>query len=125
MNWKVCLGLLLIPSVAFAAEDGFSFGKLFRADSAEQKEPPQRLQGSIANPDVKGEKRCGVAAPSEPCVLYIMNHFSYDKMAQDFFDTAVTLTKRPSYLIKVENIHYVTYRIPPGYFVEIKIPALQ
>lgn len=87
---------------------------------------PAKLQGVISNPDIKENlKRCGQVSPSSPCVLYVMNSYDYEKLAKDFFETAVALTRRKDFVISMDNVHYGTMRIPPGYFAQIKIPALR
>ena len=87
---------------------------------------PRGLQGVVLNPDIKENeqlKRCGQVDPSSPCVLYIMNSYTYDKMAKDFFETAVAVTRRKDLVIQMDNVRYAQMRIPPGYFAQIKIPA--
>ena len=103
---------------------GLLLGWLFFGGSSEPAAPVVKgLQGVVSNPDIQEKlKRCGMVSPSSPCVLYVMNNYHYEKMAKDFFDTAVTLTQRPDFLIRSENVRYGTIRIPPGYFAEIKIP---
>lgn len=105
---------------------GLLLGWLLFGGSCDQPAPtPKGLSGVITNSDIKPQeklKRCGLVSPSSPCVLYVMNHFTHEKLAKDFFETAVRLTGRPEYLIKSDNVLYGTMRIPPGYFAEIKIP---
>ena len=107
----------------------FAFGLLMGAvmfsSSGETAQPaPQGLQGVISNPDIRTPlKRCGRVDASMPCVLYVMNHATYDKLAKDFFDTAVSVTGRPNFQIGTDNVSYARLKIPPGYFAEIKIPA--
>ena len=85
---------------------------------------PKGLQGVVANPDIKTDlKRCGLVDASSPCVLYVMNSYTYEKLAEDFFETAVAVTRRKDLVIRMDNVRYATMRIPPGYFAQIKIPA--
>lgn len=103
---------------------GLCVGGLLFHGSGEQSAPLVKgLQGVAPNPDIKEKlSRCGTVAPSSPCVLYVMNSYNYDKLAEDFFDTAVALTQRPDFLIRTDNVRYAKTRIKPGYFAEIKIP---
>lgn len=101
----------------------FLGGVLFHGGSAPTEVLTKDLQGVVPNPDIKEKlKRCGMVSPSSPCVLYVMNSYDYDKLAEDFFETAVALTKRTDFLIRSENVRYSKMRIPPGYFAIIKIP---
>lgn len=85
---------------------------------------PKGLQGIVSNPDIKEPlKRCGQVEASAPCVLYVMNNYTYEKLAQDFFELAVSVTGRKDRVIRMDNVRYGTIRIPPGYFAQIKIPA--
>ena len=115
---------LLIYLGVFVA--GLFLGWLFfggTPDCKQKTATPQDLPGKVANPDIKEKlKRCGLVSPSSPCVLYVMNHYNYEKLAKDFFETAVAVTGRPKYLIGSENVRYGSMHIPPGYFAEIKIP---
>ena len=104
---------------------GLMMGGIMFGGSDEVAQPvPQGLQGVISNPDIKEPlKRCGQVEASSPCVLYIMNSYTYEKLAQDFFETAVSVTRRKDLVIRMDNVRYATMRIPPGYFAQIKIPA--
>lgn len=84
------------------------------------------LQGVIQNQDITTKlPRCGRTDPGQACVLYIMNHTRYDKIAENFFDDAVRLTEVQKYSIAMVNPKYAKTRIPPGYFAEIKIPNVR
>ena len=98
-------------------------GFLFHGGSSSPEPLTKELSGVVPNPDIKEKlKRCGMVSPSSPCVLYVMNSYDYEKMAEDFFETAVALTKRTDFLIRSDNVRYSKMRIPPGYFAVIKIP---
>lgn len=82
--------------------------------------------GVITNPDIKEHlRRCGQVDKGEACILYIMNHTRYDKIAEDFFDTAVKLMEVQRYSVSMVNPKYAKTRIPPGYFVQLKIPNVR
>ena len=68
---------------------------------------------------------CGLASETAPCILYIMNHSRYDKIAQDFFADAAKLSQRNTYTVEIENAAYAKTKIPPSFFVQMKIPALR
>ena len=98
-------------------------GLMFHGGSSASEPITKELSGVVPNPDIKEKlKRCGMVSPSSPCVLYVMNSYDYEKMAEDFFETAVALTKRTDFLIRSDNVRYSKMRIPPGYFAVIKIP---
>jgi len=103
---------------------GLLLGWLFFGGSCPQNSvAPRGLTGVVTNPDMKTKlSRCGTVASSEACVLYVMNSYTYDKLVEDFYETAVALTQRPDFLIKSDNVRYGKTHIPPGYFAEIKIP---
>ena len=97
---------------------------MFGGDSEPAAPAPTGLQGVVSNPDIKEPlKRCGQVEASSPCVLYVMNNYTYEKLAEDFFETAVSVTRRKDQVIRMDNVRYTTMRIPPGYFAQIKIPA--
>lgn len=104
---------------------GLVFGGIFFGGSDNQEAPVVKgLQGVVGNTDIKTPlKRCGMVSLNDACVFYVMNNFSHEKQAKDFFQTVSDLTQRPLSLITSENIHYQTQRIKPGYFAEIKIPT--
>ena len=107
---------------------GLIFGAILFGGSSSAPAPIIKgLQGVVANPDISPElelKRCGQEREaSKACVLYVMNYATYDKLARDFFETAVVATGRSSMLIGVDNVRYAGVKIPPGYFAQIKIPA--
>lgn len=82
--------------------------------------------GVISNPDIKEHlRRCGQVDKGEACILYIMNHNRYDKIAEDFFDEAVKLMEVQRYSVSMVNPKYAKTRIPPGYFVQLKIPNVR
>ena len=104
---------------------GLLMGAIMFGGSSEPSAPaPKGLQGIVSNPDIKEPlKRCGQVEASNPCVLYVMNNYTYEKLAEDFFETAVSVTGRKDRVIRMDNVRYATIRIPPGYFAQIKIPA--
>lgn len=84
------------------------------------------LQGIVRNPEIKQNiPRCGMADRTASCILYIVNASRNDRLAEDFFDEAVKLTGRQKYLLTIENSQYAKTRIAPGYFAQIKVPALK
>ena len=104
---------------------GLLMGSIMFGGSGDTPAPaPKGLQGVVSNPDIKEPlKRCGQVEASSPCVLYVMNSYTYEKLAEDFFETAVSVTRRKDLVIRMDNVRYATMRIPPGYFAQIKIPA--
>ncbi len=114
---------LIVYALIFLA--GLIFGGIFLGGSDSSEAPVVKgLQGVVSNTDIREPlKRCGMVSMNDACVLYVMNNFSYEKQAKDFFDTVSNLMQRPLSLVTSENIHYQTQRIKPGYFAEIKIPA--
>lgn len=104
---------------------GLLLGAIMFGGSCDPVAPaPKGLQGVVSNPDIKTDlKRCGLVEASSPCVLYVMNSYTYEKLAEDFFETAVSVTRRKDLVIRMDNVRYATMRIPPGYFAQIKIPA--
>lgn len=81
------------------------------------------LDGVIFNQDVPpGRSRCGLVAPNQGCVLYLMNHRTQEISGRDFFTTAAQWMNRPRYLIETSNLHYTNVRIKPGYIAQINIP---
>ncbi len=104
---------------------GLLMGAIMFGGSSEAPAPaPKGLQGVVSNPDIKEPlKRCGQVEASSPCVLYVMNSYTYEKLAEDFFETAVAVTRRKDLVIRMDNVRYAAMRIPPGYFAQIKIPA--
>ncbi len=84
------------------------------------------LQGVVRNTDITAPlPRCGRTDRGRSCILYVVNHTRYDKIAEDFFDDAVLLTEIQKYSISMANPKYAKTRIPPGYFAEIKIPDIR
>ena len=114
---------IILAALIFVA--GLLIGPLLFGGSDEPVEQaPRGLQGVVSNPDIKEPlKRCGQVEASSPCVLYVMNSYTYEKLAEDFFETAVSVTRRKDLVIRMDNVRYATMRIPPGYFAQIKIPA--
>jgi len=104
---------------------GLLMGTIMFGGSSDAPAPaPKGLQGVVSNPDIKEPlKRCGQVEASSPCVLYVMNSYTYEKLAEDFFETAVAVTRRKDLVIRMDNVRYAAMRIPPGYFAQIKIPA--
>ena len=79
----------------------------------------------VLNPDIRENLHtCGQASKTQACALYIMNHTRYDKKVVDFVTEASRLTDTPVHLIMVSNPNYVSQRIVPGYFAQIKIPPV-
>lgn len=114
------IGILLLIICIF----GIIIGSVFFGGSSK----PQvvGLQGVVPNQDITTRlPRCGRTDPGQACVLYIMNHTRYDKIAENFFDDAVRLTEVQKYSIAMVNPKYAKTRIPPGYFAEIKIPNVR
>ncbi|MDR2901746.1 MAG: hypothetical protein LBU87_01370 [Lactobacillales bacterium] len=116
--WSLIAGLVVV---------GIFIGATLFGGSA----PPPPAQGNpflvVKNPDINardGLRRCGMIDKGRACVLYIVNHTTYDKTADEFFDEAVKLTQAPRYSISMVNPKYAKTRIPPGYFAEIKIPNI-
>ena len=105
---------------------GMILGGIFFGGSSSAPVQNSGLQGIIKNPDITTRmRRCGTTDNTSACILYIVNHTRYDRLAESFFDDAVKLTGRQKYLISIENPQYAKMKIPPGYFVEVKIPALK
>lgn len=68
---------------------------------------------------------CGRIDKGGACLLYIMNTSRYDETAEKFFQKAAELTGMQKYSIQMVNPQYAKTRIPPGHFVEIKIPPMK
>ncbi len=120
---KVVLGI-----AGAAAFIGLLLGMiLFGGSSSSAPVQSGGLQGVVTNPEITGQRlaRCGIADRTAACVLYIMNSSRNDRLAEDFFDETVSLTGRQKYLISIENSQYAKTRIAPGYFVQVKVPALK
>lgn len=83
------------------------------------------LTGVVKNPDLANQqlRRCGEVDKGRACILYLMNHTRYDRMADTFFDEAVRLTEVAKYSIAMVNPQYAKTLIRPGQIAEIKIPA--
>ncbi|MBP5343865.1 MAG: hypothetical protein J6Y85_02170 [Alphaproteobacteria bacterium] len=113
----VAVGLVLI---------GVCVGALMFSSSPESL-PPQGLTNIVDNPEIMeplpvcGQQR----SQTSPCILYVINHTRFDKKAEDFFETARMLMDRNKSHIEIENTSYAKKSIPPGFFAEIKIPALR
>ena len=114
---------MIIVAVVFLL--GLLFGSLIFGGGETPAPVVQGLQGVVRNPDITQPlKRCGrETEASAACVLYVMNHATYEKLARDFFEVAVSAMGRSNMLISVDNVRYANLKIPPGYFAEIKIPA--
>lgn len=107
---------------------GMILGGMFFGGSSSGNAPQNAAAalGVISNPDIKEHlRRCGQVDKGEACILYIMNHNRYDKIAEDFFDEAVKLMEVQRYSISMVNPKYAKTRIPPGYFVQLKIPNVR
>ena len=106
---------------------GLIFGMMMSGDSSSAPSPQQRCRlTAVQNPDIKGRfDLCGRAPATEPCIMYIMNKYHEDRKAEDFFDEVRKLTERSRQLISMENPTYSQTLIPPGAFVEIKVPSLR
>lgn len=105
---------------------GMILGSIIFGGSSPAPTQSAELQGIVRNPEIKQNlARCGMADRTAACVLYIVNASRNDRLAEEFFDEAVKLTGRQKYLLGIENLQYAKQRIPPGYFVQIKIPALK
>ena len=128
--WQVKFNALQEPKkLALVAGVMFVIGLLFGSimfGGEEVVTVQQGLEGVVANPDIKTQmRRCGQqGSPSDPCVLYIMNSYNYEKFAKDFFEEAIKLTGRRQFVIESDNMHYGSMRIRPGEFAQIKIPKL-
>ena len=84
------------------------------------------LSGVVKNTDIRSRTpRCGQIDKGQACVLYIMNNTRYDKIAENFFETALRLTEVPLFSISMANPKYAKRRIPPGAFAEILIPKVR
>ena len=119
----------ILPYLWYILGGVFLFGIILGVAMGGGEEAPQVPECRLkykANPDIQEKLNlCGVAGPSDPCVLYIMNETRYEKKVEDFFKKAEALTERSDFAIKFENTTYSKLRIPPGYFAEIKIPSLR
>lgn len=107
---------------------GVILGSLFFGGGSSKNTPTNAAAalGVISNPDIKEHlRRCGQVDKGEACILYIMNHSRYDKIAEDFFDEAVKLMEVQRYSVSMVNPKYAKTRIPPGYFVQLKIPNVR
>ena len=107
---------------------GLLFGLMMSGDS-EVQVPAENMNCSlpiIKNPDIRTRMPlCGTTDRTKGCVLYLMNTFTYDKLAKDFFNDAADKTERSRYTIEIENPVYSNTSIYPGHFAQIKIPAMQ
>ena len=80
----------------------------------------------VKNPDIRTRiPSCGLSDRSKECILYVMNERTYERLAKDFFPFAASQMGRGTYPIEIENAIYSNMTIYPGYFAQIKIPALQ
>lgn len=128
---KVFPRMLQTKIVALILGGLFVFGMIvgalmFGGSSTQSPQQQSGLTGVITNPDIKERLyRCGQVDKGEACVLYIVNHTRYDRIAEDFFDEAVKLTEAQRYSIAMVNPKYAKTRIPPGYFAQIKIPNVR
>lgn len=105
---------------------GMLFGSVLFGGSSSAPQQTSGLQGVVANRDITTRlPRCGRTDVGQACVLYIMNHTRYDKLAEEFFNEAVRLTEVQKYSISMVNPKYAKTRIPPGHFAEIKIPNIR
>ncbi len=108
---------------------GLLMGSVFFAGGGKSSAPQQKCAGLtqiVANPDIKKQlKKCGQTEKSDQCVLYLMNNYTYEKLGEDFFELAASLTGRQEYVIRLDNSAHANMMIPPGYFAQIKIPPLR
>jgi len=105
---------------------GVILGSMLFGSSSAPKQQNTGLQGVVRNQDITtATPRCGLTDRGEACILYIVNHTRYDKIAEEFFDEAVKLTEVQKYSIAIANPKYAKTRIPPGYFAQIKIPKVR
>ena len=108
----------------------FTLGLLFGlalSGGDKSSKPQQALLGNllVPNPDIeKGLRRCGVAARTDRCVLYIMNSLRKEVKVSEMFPLAAQLTNIPSYRIQMDNIDYNSTIIKPGQFAQISVPGL-
>ena len=108
---------------------GLIFGMMMAGGGESQPDSrPGCSLNIVTNPDIPEGARfplCGRTSRAEPCVLYIMNTFQYDKSVEDFYADVQRLTERPVQLISIENPVYSKLLIPPGAFARIKVPSLR
>ena len=115
-------------SLAFVAVIVFLCGILMGAMMFGGSSKPQvvGLTGVVKNADIRTRTpRCGQIDKGQACILYVMNNTRYDKIAENFFDTALRLTEVPIFSISMANPKYAKKRIPPGAFAEILIPKVR
>ena len=123
-------GLLTNPkALGFVAVIVFLCGILVGAMMFGGSSKPQQqtgLSGVVKNTDIRSRTpRCGQIDKGQACVLYVMNNTRYDKIAENFFETALRLTEVPLFSISMANPKYAKRRIPPGAFAEILIPKVR
>ena len=77
--------MLIIVAAVFVV--GVLLGALLFGGGETPAPVVQGLQGVVRNPDITQPlKRCGrETEASSACVLYVMNHATYEKLARDFF----------------------------------------
>ena len=104
---------------------GLLFGGALFGGSKSAAPQQGMLNGLVLNPDIeKGLRRCGVAARTDRCVLYIMNSLRKEVKVSEMFQLAAQLTNIPSYRIQMDNIDYNSTIIKPGQFAQISVPGL-
>ncbi len=122
LKWLETKKVVFILSGLFLI--GLIFGMFFFSSSPAPQ--PTGMPGVVANPDIKERlHRCGQVDKGTACVLYLVNHTRYDKLAEEFFAEAVKLMEVQRYSVAMVNPKYAKMRIPPGYFAQIKIPNIR
>ena len=120
----ICLAGSCIANTVFAEISQNNISLLQQKKQKEIQLSTASIQEVVANPSVNPQlKRCGLVDPPSSCVFYVMNHHDYEHTARDFFEQAVSRTMRSPKSIERANHTYAPFRIPPGYFAEIKIPS--
>ncbi len=109
----------------------FILGMMFGCSmgGGESKPVQQKTSGMeryiVANSDIPKKVRiCGMSnLQTESCRYYVLNSYSYDKRAEDFFKLVQDQVKKDEYYIRQVNPIYAQQIIHPGYFAEILVPA--
>lgn len=116
METKVVIGI--IAAIFFGMMLGCVMG------GSGKKTVIQGLGDVVRNPHISGNmRRCGQIDPNRECILYVMNSKNYDRLGEDFFQTAQDITGVPKYSIQLSNTTYANTLIQPGYIAQIYIPA--
>ena len=104
----------------------FVFGMMLGCVMSGAGERPtiQGLGDFVRNPHITGNmRRCGQIDPNRECILYVMNSKNYDRLGEDFFQTAQDITGVPKYSIQLSNTNYANVLIQPGWIAQIYIPS--